>query len=280
MELITAAVLGIIQGLTEFLPISSSAHLLIVPWLLGWKQEGISFDVALHVGTAVAIVAYFWRDWWNLVAEAIRGLLTGHPLGNSQRRLAWFIIVGTLPAGILGLLFEKQIEETLRSPLVTAGTLAALAIVLLLADRLGRKVRRLEQFSWGDAIWIGLSQALALVPGVSRSGITISTGLLRDADRISAARFSFLLATPVIVGAGLDKGWNLIRQARVTALAGGVSGAAPWPVFVVGVGCAAVTGFLCIRYFLRYLQTGSFLPFVIYRFALALIVLLFYFRVL
>jgi len=282
MELLAAAILGIVQGLTEFLPISSSAHLILVPWLLGWKTEGIVFDVTLHVGTALAILVYFWRDFWVLGRETLAGIMVGKPLGNPERRFAWLIIAGTLPAAIIGILFEKQVETTLRSPLITVFTLAGIGIVLWVADRRGRKQRTLSDFSWGDSIWIGLSQALALIPGVSRSGITMSAAMLRDADRTSAARFSFLLAAPVIVGAGMLEGWELLHAVRSPHLASaGVAAAAvpvEWPVLAVGVFCAAVTSFLCIRYFLRYLQRGSFLPFVIYRFILAAVVLLFYFR--
>jgi undecaprenyl-diphosphatase len=282
MELFAAAVLGIVQGLTEFLPISSSAHLILVPWFLGWKPEGLIFDVSLHLGTAVAVLAYFRKDWVTLARELISGIAAGEPLGNAQRRLAWFLIVGSLPAAIVGLLFEKRVEETVRSPLVTVVTLVVIGIMLYISERRSRRQRSLEQFTWGDSIWIGLSQALALIPGVSRSGITISTAMLRDADRASAARFSFLLATPVILGAGMLEGWHLLKATGMTALA--VAGVAATPVraqlpmFVVGVACAAITGFLCIRYFLRYLQTRSLIPFVIYRFLLAGIVLVFYLR--
>ena len=281
MELFAAAVLGIVQGLTEFLPISSSAHLILVPWLLGWKPEGLVFDVSLHVGTAVAVLACFWKDWVMLAREFIGGLLERDPLGNPQRRLAWFLVVGTLPAAIVGILFEKHVEETLRSPLVTVVTLVALAVLLYVADRRGRRQRSLKDFTWGDSIWIGLSQALALIPGVSRSGITISTAMLRDADRASAARFSFLLATPVIAGAGIIEGWHLVKAAHAPALVavGTLSNplAIKWAVLAIGIFCSAATGFLCIRGFLRYLRTGSFVPFVIYRLILAAIVLLFYF---
>jgi undecaprenyl-diphosphatase len=282
MELLAAAVLGIVQGLTEFLPISSSAHLILVPWLFGWKSEGIVFDVYVHVGTAVAILAYFWREWWTLAMEMIRGLMTGQPFGNPQRKLGWYLIVGTVPAAVIGILFEKQVEETLRSPLVTVFTLAALGLVLYVADRSSRQERTLNKFGLGDSILIGMSQAIALIPGVSRSGITMSTALFRDADRSSAARFSFLLATPIIVGAGLLKSWHLVKAIRHPELMGLADAANPaqisWSVLIVGIFFAALTGFLCIRYFLRYLQKGSFLPFVIYRFALALVVLLVYFR--
>ncbi len=278
MELFTAAVLGIVQGLTEFLPISSSAHLIVVPWLLGWKAEGIAFDVSLHVGTALAILCYFWKDWLELIREAIAGLVTGAPLANPKRRLAWYVAVGTLPAGVLGVAFEKSIENTLRSPMITVVTLTVLALVLYWADRHGRRQRTMDQFTWADSIWIGLSQALALIPGVSRSGITISTAMIRDADRVSAARFSFLLATPVIVGGGILEGYKLLQAAGQVSAGIADPVAISWGVFVVGVTCAAITGLCCIRYFLRYLQTRSFLPFVIYRIVLAVIVLIFHLR--
>ncbi len=275
-----AAILGVIQGLTEFLPISSSAHLILVPWFLGWKPEGLVFDVALHVGTALAILSYFWQDWYKLAKEWIAGLATGAPLGNPERRLAWYILVGTLPAGILGLLFEKKVETALQSPLVTVVTLSLLGVVLLISEKRGKRRRPLENLNWGDSIWVGLSQALALIPGVSRSGITISTALLRDMDRASAARFSFLLATPVIVGAGMLEGWKFAKSATLAgAVAAGSPGgaaSASWPILAVGTACAAITGFLCIRYFLRYLQRNTFIPFVIYRLVLAAIVLFFY----
>jgi undecaprenyl-diphosphatase len=282
MELLAAAVLGIVQGLTEFLPISSSAHLILVPWMLGWKPEGLVFDVSLHLGTALAVLCYFWKDWVLLAREGILGLITGEPFGNAERRLAWFIVVGTLPAAVLGLLFEKKVEEWLRSPLVTVATLAAFGVVLYVADRRSGRWRSMDKFTWGDSILIGISQAIALIPGVSRSGITMSTALFRDADRTSAARFSFLLATPVIVGAGFLEGWHLLRALRgpVSVAIGGPAEVVviDWGVLAMGVTCAAVTGFLCIRYFLRYLQTRTFLPFVIYRFVLAVAVLVLYFR--
>jgi undecaprenyl-diphosphatase len=277
MELIAAAILGIVQGLTEFLPISSSAHLILIPWLLGWDPEGLVFDVSLHMGTAIAILAYFWRDWVRLATEALRGIVEGKPFDTPQRKLAWLLIVGTVPAGLIGFLFEKQIEESLRSPLIIVATLTSLAGVLYFAERRSRRTRSLVDYSWGDAVWIGLSQALALIPGVSRSGITITAAMLRDSDRVAAARFSFLLATPITVGAGIFKGWELIQalQNASTAIPAGADHMS-WTVLGVGASCAAITGFLCIRYFLHYLQTRTFLPFVIYRIALAAVVLLLY----
>jgi undecaprenyl-diphosphatase len=275
-EIIAAAFLGVIQGLTEFLPISSSAHLLLVPWVLGWKPEGIAFDVALHVGTAVAVLAYFWKDWLVLVSEAIRGIVTGDPFGNRHRRLAWYLAAGTLPAVIAGLAFEHAVEQKLRSPLLTVVTLTVFGLVLYAAERRSRQNRSMDDFTLVDSLWVGLSQAVALIPGVSRSGITISVGLFRDADRASAARFSFLLSTPVIVGAGLLETARLFGGAAQGAGQGTTAPA--WAVLAAGTAAASVTGFLCIRYFLRYLQTRSFLPFVVYRWALAVAVLAFYLR--
>lgn len=281
MEIFAAIVLGIIQGLTEFLPVSSSAHLILVPWIAGWKPEGLFFDVSLHIGTAVAILAFFWAEWVELAKEVILGFAEGKPLGNPKRRLAWFLVVGTLPALAVGLTLEKSVEDNLRSPLVTVFTLIVFGALLYYAERLSRQDRSLDQFNWGDSIWIGLSQVLALIPGVSRSGITISTSMLRNTDRSSAARFSFLLSTPVIVGAGILQGWRFIKVLRHPVLVASAEAGIleiKWAVLVAGIVSAAVTGFLCIRYFLRYLQSHSFVPFVVYRVILAVIVLLFYLR--
>lgn len=272
MEFIAAAVLGIIQGLTEFLPVSSSAHLILVPWLVGWDPEGLVFDVAVHVGTSIAVLAYFWRDWVELAGELIQGIMQRAPFGNFKRRLAWFLVVGTLPAMVVGLALEDYIESHLRSPLLTVGTLTVFGLLLYYAEKKSRQARDLAQLNWGDCIWVGLSQAVALLPGVSRSGITMSAAMLRDVDRTSAARFSFLLSTPVIVGAGLLKSWDLITVSSSAAPTSLPAPALRWAVLAVGVASAAVTGFFCIRYFLRYLQTNSFVPFVIYRFLLAIVV--------
>jgi undecaprenyl-diphosphatase len=279
MGIFSAVVLGIIQGLTEFLPVSSSAHLILVPWIFGWQPGGLAFDVSLHVGTAIAVLAYFWKDWFVLAGEVIRGLAEGKPLGNPMRRLAWFLAIGTIPAMAVGLTLEKTVEDRLRSPLITVFTLIIFGVLLYIAERRSLQNRKTEDYTWADSIWIGLSQALALIPGVSRSGITISSALLRNSERSSAARFSFLLSTPIIVGAGLLEGWRLLAALCNTA-AGGIpnSPEVEWSVVVAGVVSAAVTGFFCIGYFLRYLQTKTFKPFVIYRFALAVVVLAFYFR--
>jgi undecaprenyl-diphosphatase len=276
MEFLSAAILGIIQGLAEFLPISSSAHLILVPWFLGWKPEGIIFDVSLHLGTALAILAFFWNDWIRLAREAIVGILTGAPLGNHDRRLAWYIVVGSIPAAIVGIALENTVEAKLRSPLITVFTLAILGLVLFYAEKRSKQDRTIEKFTWADSIWIGLSQALALVPGVSRSGITITTAMFRNSDRESAARFSFLLSTPVIVGAGVLESWKLVKAIRHPV--GGIV-EVHWLVLIIGVLAAALTGFLCIRFFLRYIQKKSFTPFVVYRIILAGVVLFYYLKI-
>jgi undecaprenyl-diphosphatase len=275
MEIVIAAILGIVQGLTEFLPVSSSAHLILVPWFLGWKPEGIAFDVSLHLGTAIAVLAFFWKDWVLLFREAIVGIITGEPLANPTRRLAWYIVVGSIPAAVVGIILEKTVEAKLRSPLVMVFTLAILGIVLFYTERKSKQDRSIEKFTWGDSIWIGLSQAVALVPGVSRSGITITTAMFRNSDRTSAARFSFLLSTPVIVGAALLQGWKLFKAFRHP-----IEGAVDfhWLAMIFGVVFAALTGFLCIKLFLRYLQTKSFTPFVVYRILLAGVVLIYYLK--
>jgi undecaprenyl-diphosphatase len=274
MEILAAAILGIIQGITEFLPISSSAHLILVPWLLGWKPEGIVFDVSLHVGTALAVIAFFWRDWIRLARELILGLREGM-MGNADRRLAWFLVVGTLPALVAGLAFETIVEEQLRSPLIIVFALPLFAVFLFWAERKSRQDRSIENFTWADSLSIGFSQALALIPGVSRSGITMTTAMLRNSTRISAARFSFMLSTPVIAGAGI---LELLRLAKVALHPAGSMPIVNWSAMGVGFLCAAISGFLCIRFFLRYIQTKSFTPFVVYRFLLAGLVLIYYLK--
>jgi len=271
MEIAAAAILGIIQGLTEFLPISSSAHLILVPWLLGWDPEGLTFDVALHVGTALAILIYFRTEWIRLGREALRGLVDGRPLGSPQRRLAWYLVLGTVPAAIAGLTLEEVVENQLRSPLVTVVTLAVFGVLLYVADVRGRHSRDLESLGWADALWIGICQAVALVPGVSRSGITITMAMLRGLDRSSSTRFSFLLATPIVVGAGILACYRLLASAS-----GPEAVAIRWDVLAAGSIAATIVGMLCIKYFLRYLRTRTFTPFVIYRMVLAFIVLMYY----
>ena len=272
MDLLQALVLGIVQGLTEFLPISSSAHLIIVPLLLGWPQPGLAFTMALHLGTLVAVLAYFRQDFLDMALALPRGLLAGRPLGDLQSRLALFLLIGCIPAGLAGLLFERAIGDRfytdagLRQGLVViAFAMIALALLLLLAERMASRAREIKDINLVDVVAIGIAQALALVPGVSRSGSTITAGLFVGLTRPAAARFSFLLGTPIILAAGLKQ---VIDAARV-----GMALSEVLP-FVVGFLSSALVGYLCITYLLRYLQVRTTVVFIVYRLALGVILLI------
>ena len=258
MTAVQALVLGILQGLGEFLPISSSGHLIVVPWLLQWPPQSLSFDVALHLGTLAAVLYAFAGDWWRLLRGAGRGLRRGAPLGEPEGRQLGLLALASVPAALLGLLLDDWAETTFRSPALVAFTMAALGGVLFLADRRAGEAER-ETVSLRDALLIGAAQALALVPGVSRSGATISMALFLGYRREAAARFSFLLATPITLGAALVKVPHL--------LAGG-----DLALVFVGMAAAAVVGLLSIRVLLAYVRTRDYRPFVYYRFAFAALV--------
>jgi undecaprenyl-diphosphatase len=249
-----AMTLGLVQGLGEFLPISSSAHLILTPWFLGWPDPGLTFDIALHVGTLAAVLAYFWRDWLRLLAAAPRPR-------TPDGRLFWLLILGALPGGIAGILLDSLAEQALRSPLLIAATLSIMGLALLAADRLGARDRELHAIGLADALWIGGAQALAIIPGVSRSGITIAMARWRGIERAAAARFSFLLGTPIIAGAALFKLRHLAETPD--ALNG---------PFFAGIAVAAVVGALSIGVLLRYLQRAGLGIFVVYRLLLAALI--------
>lgn len=255
VNILQAVVLGLVQGLGEFLPISSSAHLILVPWFFDWPDPGLTFDVALHLGTLVAVVAYFWRDLLEIVFDAV-----ARPRSRSGR-LLWYLAVASVPGALFGVLFEQQAETVFRNPALIALTLTLMGLGLWGADRVGRKRRDMEDLTWADSIVVGISQALAIIPGVSRSGITMTAGLLTGMERETAARFSFLLSVPIIAGAALLKLKDL-PPAAVNA------------PFIAGVLTAAVVGYLAIRFLLRYVRHGSYFFFTAYRFLLALAVLL------
>jgi undecaprenyl-diphosphatase len=259
MSSFQAFVLGMVQGLGEFLPISSSGHLIVVPWLLAWPEHGLSFDVALHVGTLAAVVLAFAWDWWRMLGAAARGIATGRPFADPDARLLWLLALASVPGAVAGLLLEHWAETTFRSPVIVASTLAGMGLVLWAADRrAGRGEPRAVTLR--DALLVGLAQAAAIVPGVSRSGATISMGLFLGHRREDAARFSFLLATPITLGAALVKARHLVG--------GGDQGV------LLGMATAAVFGLLSIRLLLRYVRTRDYTPFVYYRLALAALVLL------
>jgi undecaprenyl-diphosphatase len=257
-----AILLGIVQGITEFLPISSSAHLILLPWMFGWQGtliDSLNFDVALHAGSLVAILAFFWRDWFDLFGKFFTGVKDGTWKTN-EGRLVWFIVLATIPAGVLGLKYEHAVEESFRNPLLIAGALVAISLVMWAADRYSAKIADIGRMSLGHALFIGFAQALALVPGVSRSGITITAGLLSGYKREDAARFSFLLSTPVIAGAAVLK-LHKLHLADGEALP-----------FALGTVFSAAVGYLCIKFLLQYLNRHSLNLFVWYRLALAAVV--------
>lgn len=246
--------MGLVQGLGEFLPISSSAHLVLVPWFFHWQDPGLTFDVALHLGTLLAVVAYFWRDWFNL----FRGALSRRP--SEDKRLFWYLVLATIPGAAGGFLLENQAETVFRSPALIAVMLILMGVILYWADRRGAKMIDIKQAGLGRCFTIGLSQALAIIPGVSRSGITMSTGLMSGLTREATARFSFLLSTPIIFGAAV------LKLPKV--LAGGAD-----INFLVGTLVSAVVGFISIGLLMRLVRKRSYLPFVWYRFALGAVVL-------
>lgn len=248
-----AIVLGAIQGLTEFLPVSSSAHLILVPWLLRWQDPGLAFDVALHLGTLLALLVFYWREWLDMGLS----LAVGNRL---PRRLLFLLIAASVPGAIIGVLLEKQAETIFRSPLLIAATMATLGLFLLVADWYGSKKRTIDHLTFLDALLIGLSQALAIIPGVSRSGATITTARILGIDRADAANFSFLMATPIIAGAGMLEAHKLFHTGLAAQLG--------W-----GFAASTIFGFLAIVGLLRFLRTHSYRPFAIYRIVLAVIVI-------
>jgi undecaprenyl-diphosphatase len=256
LEPLQAIVLALVQGLTEILPISSSGHLILVPWAFGWTDQGLAFDVAVHVGTLAAVIAYFrgdvvvyWHAFWRSLAR--RAL-------DAEGKVAWALAIGTVPAAIAGLLLEDLVAGALRSPRTVAVTTIGYGVLLLAADRFGAKRRDERSITLRDGILIGVAQALALVPGTSRSGITMTAGLALGLDRTGAARFAFLLAIPVIAAAGLLEGVSLARSAEPVA----------WAELALGMSVAGAAAFACIHYFLRFIQRIGMWPFVLYRFAL------------
>ena len=265
MNPLQAAVLGLVQGLTEFLPISSSGHLILVPWLLGWQPHSKAFDAALHLGTVAALLIYFWRDWVALVTAVLAGLRDPVARKDSRWRLAWLIVIGSIPAGLVGIVLESPIEERLGKPWMIAVLLMVFGLVLLVADRSASLKRSLENVRLPDALTVGLAQVLALAPGVSRSGITMTAGLFRGLDRTAAARFSFLLSTPITLGAALYSLRHLVGPGGRPEEGGLTLG--------VGILSSAVFGILTIGFLLRYLQRNSLATFVWYRLAAGLIVL-------
>lgn len=263
MTLLQAIVLGLVQGLTEFLPISSTAHLKIVPALLGWGDPGAAYSAVIQLGTVGAVLVYFAKDLGRLTRGFVRGLIDRKPWDTEESRLAWFVGLGTLPIGVLGLAFKKSIETTLRSLYVISGSLIALAVVLFIVERVAKHVRTLKEMTLKDGLIIGAWQAMALIPGSSRSGTTITGGLSLGFTREDAARYSFLLSIPATTLAGLFELKHLLQATeRPSTL-----------VLVVGTAVSFVSGLAAIHGLLRFLRTRSTLVFIVYRVALGALLL-------
>ena len=274
MSLLQVIILAVVQGITEFLPISSTAHLILVPWLFGWEDQGLTFDVALHAGTLLAVLIYFARDWWEMLRDVARNTASAvarrstkepSPNPSSNLRLLGILILATIPGGLAGLFLESYAESTFRSPLLIAGQLAIISAVMWAADRRKNLDRTISHIRLPDGLLIGLAQAVAIIPGTSRAGITISTGLFRNLTREAAARFSFLLATPIIAGATLKKAFDV-------ATTGIPPGATPRD-YLIGFVISAVVGYAAIAFLLHYLQTKTLRIFVAYRLLLGAIII-------
>jgi len=261
METLSAVYLALLQGLTEFLPISSSGHLILVPSLLGWEDQGLAFDVAVHIGSLMAVVTYFRHELVVMSCDWVTSVRNREMVGES--RLAWAVLLGTIPAGLAGYFLKDLIELYLRSPTVIATTTILFGGLLWWADVHSKLVRVEQSLSWGDVAFIGFAQAVSLIPGTSRSGITMTAGLMLGLNRKAAARFSFLLSIPIIVLAG---GYLSLKLAQSDAIIA-------WDLLALSVLVSAATAYLCIHYFLKLLERIGVIPFVFYRFGLGAVLL-------
>ncbi len=265
MPIYQVALLAIVQGLTEFLPVSSTAHLYLTSWLLGWNTEGLDFDIMLHLGTLLSVLVYFFKDWVQIIGQGL-GIRVGHDDQlKHNHMLLWLLAIASIPVGVAGLVFNKQAEGAWRNPFVIGVMLIAVGVLMWVAENAGRQQRDMAAVGGPDAVAIGLAQALAVIPGVSRSGITISAGLFRNLDRPAAARFSFLLSTPVIGAAAAKTLWDMHKQHHLHDLI--------TTNFVVGVVVSALTGCAVIAWFLHYLRRSGLRPFAYYRIIFGIIVL-------
>ncbi|UCH60430.1 MAG: undecaprenyl-diphosphatase UppP [Anaerolineales bacterium] len=272
MNLHQSIILGILQGLTEFLPISSSGHLVIFPYLLSWQipaEDAFIFDVLVQVATLLAVFTYFWKDLTTIVHSLIVSVLKGQPFSEPLARLGWYMLLASIPAGFIGLAIKEIIESAFNSPLVSAMFLLVTAALLLVAEQVGNRDRELQHMDWKDALWIGFFQALAIFPGISRSGSTIVGGMTRNLNRASAARFSFLISIPIMLAAGLLATLDLVKQPELLN---------NLPIYLPGFVTAALTGYLTIRWLLSFLTRHPLYLFSIYCTILAFITFAIYFR--
>jgi undecaprenyl-diphosphatase len=268
MTNLQAIILGAVQGLTEFLPVSSSGHLVIVPYLFGWELPESSifiFDVLVQVASMVAVLGYFWDDLWIISKSMIQGVLDKKPAGTEKARLGWMIVIASIPAGIIGILAKGIIEKSFSSPLIAGVLLLFTALLLVVAETIGKRLRLIYDLRVTDSIYIGLFQVLALFPGVSRSGATMSGGMTRDLTRETSARFSFLMSVPIMLAAGILALFDLAKLPELATLL---------PVFLPGFLTSAIVGYLAIRWLLQYLINHTFYIFAIYCTALGIIVII------
>lgn len=261
MGCVQAVVLGIVQGLGEFLPVSSSGHLILIPWLFGWKDHALSFDVMLHAGTLLAVVVYFGKEWKILLREGLLSIRQKTIKGPPERKLFWYIVIASVPGAIIGKLLEEKAESVFRSPLIVAAAMCGFAIIFYLIDSLSGKKRDLDSLDFKDSVAVGLSQSAAIIPGVSRSGITIACGLMLGLNRQSSARFSFLLSTPIILGATVLKIKDVF-----------IMNAAEFFCVLTGFIVSAAMGFVAISCLMAYVKKHSFIVFVVYRIIFSVIV--------
>jgi len=267
LDILQSIILGIVQGITEFLPISSTAHLTLIPWFFSWQDPGLAFDVALHIGTLLAVIYYFWPDLLVIIREFVQSVFTWSFKNYPNGKTGLFIIIATIPGALFGFVFEEQASGVLRHPLAIALSVFFFGVILYLSDRFSRKQKGISDMKVLDCLIIGIAQALAIIPGVSRSGATITGGLVRNLKRDEAARFSFLLSTPLILGAVLLESRHLDYPTVTSS------------PFIGGILTSAIFGFLSIKYLLRYVQTKSYNVFVIYRIALTALILFLYYAI-
>ncbi len=264
MDLLQSIILGAVQGITEFFPVSSTAHLVLLPWFFSWTDQGLPFNVALHMGSLIAIIYYFWRDWILIIKEFLQSVLKGSFEGRPNGKTGLYLVIATVPGALAGLLFEEYAAGLLRHPLSIAFSLSFFGVVLYFSDRVSKKNKTVGEMNIVDCIIIGLSQALAIIPGVSRAGITITGAMFRNLNREEAAKFSFLLGAPLIAGAGVFEARHLEYSAVMSV------------PFITGVLASAVFAFLAIKYLLRFLRKSSYTVFVIYRLGLAVLIAFLY----